>query len=135
MPARRIRVYSGGHEVTVWIYPTREAMLTAAKRYNGSQLEGDTGGVTQATRYNETGRLHSVLIRLHEGNLGTEVVCHEMHHAATAIYGSTVQGDRISRASHLNHWNEPFAYLYSNLLSRLVRRLYALGYYDATTRS
>lgn len=130
MAARRIRIYSGPHEVTVWVYPTREAMIAAAHRYNGLPRAEDTGGVTQATTY-EDGRIHSVLIRLHEGNLGTEVVCHEMHHAVTAIYGASIEGDSIDPREHLNHWNEPFAYLYSDLLSRLVRRLYELGYYHA----
>lgn len=129
MSARRIRVSSYGHEVTVWVYPTREAMIAAASRYNGSEHPDDTGGITQATTETETGRCRSVLIRLHEGNLGTEVVCHEMHHAATALYGATLEGDQVDRAEVLSHYNEPFAYLYSDLLSRLVRRLYALGYY------
>ncbi len=128
MNARRIRVSTYGHGVTVWVYPTREAMIAAAHRYNGLEHDDDTGGVTQCTTDNE-GRVGSVLIRLHEGNLGTEVVCHEMHHAATALYGATLD-DQIDRREVMNHYNEPFAYLYSDLLSRLVRRLYALGYYD-----
>ena len=128
MSARRIRVSTYGHAVTVWVYPTRAAMLAAAHRYNGNDFEDDTGAVTQATT-DLDGRVGSVLIRLHEGNLGTEVVCHEMHHAATALYGATCD-DTVDRREHLNHFNEPFAYLYSNLLASLVRRLYALGYYD-----
>lgn len=128
MPARRIRVQSSGHVVTAWIYPTREAMIAAAHRYNGGDFEPDTGGVCQRTQYKD-GRTHSVLIRLHEGNLGTEVVCHEMHHAATTIYGSSLDDDVCAREV-LDHANETFAYLYSDLLSRLVRRLYELGYYD-----
>lgn len=58
-----------------------------------------------------------------------EVHSHEMHHAVTALYGAHVP-DRLSRRAHLNHYNEPFAYLYSDLLARLVDRLHALGYYD-----
>lgn len=119
--------------MTVWVYPTREAMIAAASRYNGSEHPPDTGGITQATTYTDE-RVHSVLIRLYEGNLGTEVVCHEMHHAVTAIYGASIEGEQINPREHLNHWNEPFAYLYSDLLSRLVRRLYALGYYYDSER-
>ena len=128
MRARRIRVSSQGREVNVMVYPTREAMLAAARRYNGNEFEPDTGGVTQQT-VDQDGRTYTVLIRLHEGNLGTEVVSHEMHHAATALYGSTLDDDVPARHV-LDHANEEFAYLYSDLLSRLVRRLYALGYYD-----
>lgn len=132
MTARRIRVSSHGHEVSVWIYPTREAMLAAATRWNGNQFEPDTAAVTQAATGFETGRLYSILIRLYEGNLSTEVVCHEMHHAATAIYGDIVGTKTVGVRQHLNHHNETFAYLYSDLFSRLVDRLYALGYYPSS---
>lgn len=133
MPARRIRVYSDSHEVTVWIYPTREAMLTAATRYTGEVFPANLGGCCQQT-HDENGLTYTILVRLSADNLALDVVCHEMHHAATALYGSTLPEDTTAREV-LTHANEPFAYLYSNLLSRLVRRLYALGYYDATTRS
>lgn len=135
MSARRIRVSTHGHEVNVWVYPTRQAMISAPERYNGSTHDEDTGGITQATHYAETGRLASVTIRLHEGNLSAEVVCHEMHHAATAIYGATVVDDesdpRDHLRDHLSHYNEPFAYFYSDLYSRLLRRLRALDYDEA----
>lgn len=133
MSARRIRVQSNGHEVTVWIYPTRESMLTAATRWSGNHFEDDTGAVTQAAVDSTTREAVTVVVRLYEGALGTEVVCHEMHHAATAIYARLLP-EKIVTADEFNHYNEPFAYLYSDLFSRLVRRLYALGYYDGADR-
>jgi hypothetical protein len=114
-------------KVTCYVYDTVEEMRHAGEAYNGNDLSGALG-VTQA-RTDENGRAVSVLIRLVCGHLGTQIVSHEMHHAATALYGSCV-ADRPSRRIHLNHCNEPFAHLYSDLLHRLVDRLYALGYYE-----
>ena len=113
--------------VTVYIYETVEAMRAAGSAYNGSNLD-DAIGVTQV-RTDRTGRAVSVLVRLARGRLNTQIVVHEMHHASTAWYGAEV-GDRLSRAAHLNHYNEPFAHLHSDLTQRLVDRLYALGYYS-----
>ena len=48
-------------------------------------------------------------------------------------YSGSSETDDEPRRDVLSHYNEPFAYLYSDLYSRLVRRLYALGYYDAPT--
>lgn len=112
--------------VRVVIYDTLAELQAAGQAYNGEDLSG-AAGLTQSWGDAE-GRSLGIIVRLARGRLGTQVVSHEIHHAATAIYGSTV-GDRISRQAHLNHYNEPFAHLYSDLLSRLVDRLYELGYY------
>ena len=113
--------------VTVYVYDDLAAMRSAAEAYNGGDVS-DVLGVTQA-RTDQNGRVDTVLIRLARGHLGTRIISHEMHHAATALYGSAV-ADRPSRRAHLNHYNEPFAHLYSDLLGSLVDRLYALGYYN-----
>jgi len=113
--------------VTVYVYDRLDDMRAAAEAYNSNDCS-DVLAVTQA-RTDDTGRADSVLIRLARGHLGTRIVSHEMHHAATALYGSAV-ADRVSRTAHLNHHNEPFAHLYSDLLHRLVGRLYTLGYYS-----
>lgn len=112
--------------VTVYVYESAEAMRIAANAYNGTQND-DALGVTQC-RTDHAGRAGSVLIRLVRGHLGTQIITHEMHHAATAWYGAHV-GDRISRQAHLNHYNEPFAHLHSDLTRSLVDRLHELGYY------
>jgi S-adenosylhomocysteine hydrolase len=112
--------------VRVCVYDDVHAMRAAADGFNGT-THVDALGVTQAT-VDRSGRAVAVIVRLAVGHLGTQVVSHEMHHAATALYGAHV-GDRPSRAAHLNHFNEPFAHLYSDLLARLVGRLYALGFY------
>jgi hypothetical protein len=115
--------------VTVYVYDTVEAMRTAASAYNGTNQD-DSLGVTQC-RTDENGRVGSVLVRLVRGHLNTQIVVHEMHHASTAWYGAHV-GDRVSRRAHLNHYNEPFAHLHSDLTQHLVDRLYELGYYAAS---
>lgn len=113
-------------KVTCYVYDTLAEMRRAADSYNGTD-NTDTLGVTQA-RTNEEGRAVSVLIRLAHGHLGTQIVVHEIHHAATALYGATLP-DKVDRLDHFTHCNEPFAHLQSDLTCRLVDRLYALGYY------
>lgn len=113
--------------VSVYVYDTLAEMRRAGERYNGNELS-DALAVTQA-RTDDDGRAGSVLVRLARGYLGTQVVVHEIHHAATALYGASVD-DKIERGEHLNHYNEPFAHLQSDLTARLVDRLYQLGYYD-----
>lgn len=113
--------------VTVLLYDDLTELRRAANLYNGID-HSDSLGVTQRTE-DETGRTVSVLIRMVRGHLGTRIVSHEMHHAATALYGATLP-DQIDPRDHLHHANEEFAHFYSDLLHRLVDRLYALGYYD-----
>lgn len=128
---RHVTVASGAlgerEEVHVHIYETLSDMRSAAHAFNGSDVS-EALGVTQIYS-DENDRAAFVVVRIVRDHLGTEIVSHEMHHAATALYGAHV-GDRISRRAHLNHHNEPFAHLFSDLLSCLVRRLYRLGYYD-----
>jgi len=114
--------------VNVWVhvYDSVEAMRRAARDFNGSDCASALG-VTQAWA-DEEGRATAVVVRLARGHLGTQVVTHEMHHASTALYGAAV-GNRVSRAAHLNHYNEAFAHLFSDLCHGLVSRLYALGFY------
>lgn len=123
------RALGGREKVTVKVYETQAEMLAAASRYNGQPHTDDTLAVTQVTT-DQNGRTQSVIIRLFRGKLSTEVIVHEVHHASTAIYGAHV-GDRISRRAHLNHHNEPFAYLHGELCAKLNDRLHALGYYGS----
>ena len=113
-------------KVRVIVYDTQADMIRAGERYNGTDLTGSIG-VTQA-RVDDRGRAVGVIVRLWRDRLGTVVVSHEMHHATTALYAATLP-DRIQTRSVMHHHNEPFAYLYSDLLGRLVQRLHALGYY------
>jgi hypothetical protein len=134
MGSRRIRVSSHALDepvtVNVMVYDTREEMAAAAHRYNGCSDEGgDTLAVTQATTAASTGWTLSVIVRFTRGRLNTQIVVHEMHHAATALYGNALP-EVVRMREHFNHFNEPFAHLHSDLTARLVARLYALGYYD-----
>lgn len=133
MPHRTIVVSSQALgprlRVRVIVYDTLAEMRDAGRRYNGND-QSRAVGLTQSTA-DMSGRSVHVIVRLARGYLGTQIVSHELHHAATALYGSMV-GDRVSRQAHLNHHNEPFAHLYSDLMHRLVDRLYDLGYYPST---
>ena len=119
----RFRVASsalGEREVVhVHVYPDLEAMRAAGEAWH-PDVPDQSGalGITQACT-DEDGRATLVVVRLAEGWLTPEIVAHEMHHAATALYGAHV-GDRISRRAHLTHHNEPMAHLFSDLFARVV---------------
>ena len=112
--------------VYVHVYDTRAEMVAAGEVFSGNDLTG-SAGLTQAWT-DEDERTVAVVVRLARDHLGSQVTSHEIHHAATALYGAHV-GDRISRRAHLNHYNEPFAHLFSDLYHGLVTHLYALGLY------
>ena len=131
MKPRKLKITSNAlgeiETVTVLIYDTVQQMRDAASEFNGSD-QGEALGVTQAWVDGNL-RADRIVIRLARGHLGTQIVTHELHHATTAIYGAHV-GDRISRVAHLNHYNEPFAHLFSDMARDLVDQLHAAGYYD-----
>lgn len=112
--------------VYVHVYDSLAEMRAAATHHNGNDFE-DAAGATQAW-VSPDERAIAVVIRLARERLGVTVVSHEMHHAATALYGAHV-GDRISRRAHLTHYNEPFAYLFSDLYGSCVKRMVQLGFY------
>lgn len=113
--------------VYVHLYDTRDELVAAGEAFNGNPLT-DSAGLTQAWT-DEDGRTLAVIVRLARGHLGAQITSHEIHHAATALYGAHV-GDRISRRAHLNHYNEPFAHLFSDLYHSLIERLYRVGVYE-----
>lgn len=134
MSSRLIRLSSRAvgrkRHVKVHIYPTLDQMRTAAVRFNGHNTP-DAAGITQ-TYCDHHGTPTTPVIRLAATHLGTRIISHEIHHAATAIYGSTIP-DTTPAADELTHFNEPFAYLYSDLFTSLVKALYRHGYYDTPT--
>ena len=114
--------------VRVYVYDDLGHLRRDMTAFSGNADDDDnrTLGATQAWSDSETGLVAKVLVRLHRGHLGTQIITHELHHASTALYGAHVgDGD-----PQLNHANEPFAHLHSDLCHRLVGRLCALGYYD-----
>ena len=113
-------------KVPFYIYDDVEDLRTAARRFSGGEIEDDCIGVCQAYTY-EDGYVSGVLVRLWREQIGTQVLSHEVHHATTALYGSAVAG----ADPQLHHANEPFAHLFSDILGKLVDRLYALGYYPS----
>lgn len=128
MASRRIRISSRAlgpkYRVIVRVYDTVDEMCEAGRRFNGNDLSG-SGGITQGYITADGGFVP--VIRLARGYLSNVIVSHEMHHAATGIYGSAVRGE--PDGEHLVHVNEPFAHLYSDLYVALVNALYAHGYY------
>lgn len=143
MAATLIRVSSratGTREtVRVYVYDTLEEMRAAADRFDGGVAgEGffdDALGVTQTY---ERQRLvdgvwstvrHPLIVRLQRDRIGTTIVSHEMNHAAVELYGRTLAPDTLA-VDVLHNANEELAHLQSDLTAGLVRRLYALGFYE-----
>lgn len=139
MGARLIRISSRAtgerRHVRVYIYDTIEEMRAAGERFNGGDLS-TAGGVCQSYQTisidehgNETPKHTLLIVRLVKDRLGAAIICHELNHAATAIYGSTLDPE-VRAVDVLDNANETLAYLHSDLTERLVNRLYDLGYYD-----
>ena len=112
-------------KVPFYIYDDVEELRGAARRFSGGDDLDGCIGVCQAY-VNDEGVV-GVLVRLWREQLGTRVVSHEVHHATTALYGSATR----DVDPQLHHANEPFAHLFSDILGKLVDRLYALGYYPS----
>lgn len=110
----------------VTVYDTLRGLRCAATKFNHAGDNSETMGVTQLWAYDDDPTNVVPVIRLCRGHLGSRIVSHEVHHAATAIYGAFTQADDPG----LTHYNEPFAYLYSDLFAGLVDRLYEIGAYD-----
>lgn len=115
--------------VRVMIYNTIEEMRDAAHRWSPTEDLSKGGGYCQ-TYLDDNDRATTVIIRLARTHLTTEIVGHEIHHASTAIYASECVSDDDKALEHLHHWNETYAYLHSDLESRLTERLWAHGYFN-----
>ena len=128
---RRIQVSSRAlgypAQVRVYVYDTLEQLRAASERFNGVEVPR-AAGITQAYPDANSGAVIAI-VRLARDWLGTTIVSHEIHHAATAIYGASLPDDTTA-AEVLTHHNEPFAHLYSDLFGRLVKALYRHGYYE-----
>ena len=131
MGSRLIRVSSRAlgepRRCIVRVYDTCTEMCEAGTRFSGNDL-ANSAGITQA--YLDADKRVTVpVVRLARGRLTTQVVSHELHHAATAIYASTLAPDTLA-VDVLTHHNEAFAHLFSDLLARVAASLYRFGYYD-----
>lgn len=140
MGARLIRVSTrrtGERKtVRVWIYDTVGELRAAANRFHPSP-DGfeDAEGVCQTyvtELINGSGQIldrhEPIIVRLHRDALGVGVVTHELNHAATHIYGSTLDPDTLA-VDVLHVANETLAHLQSDLTRSLIRQLWAHGYY------
>lgn len=110
----------------VHLYDTLDEMRAAGEAYNGEPVPNALG-LCQA-RQDEHGNPFAVLIRISAEYLGTAMIAHELHHAATTIYRMDMVNEGDLASQHLTHWNEPMAHLHSDLLEGLMGRLYQLGY-------
>lgn len=124
-PLHRFTVSDRLHEERVTahvrVYATRAELHAAAHEFNGNAHDDDTRAVTQAyANRDDTWVLPIVRVHLDDdGTVPLEVLVHEMHHASTAIYGTLPR----SLAEPLTHYNEPFAYLHSNLVMGAAHQL------------
>ena len=109
----------------VTVYDTLRGLRCAATKFNHVGGHSTTFGVTQLWSYDDEPTNVVPVVRLCRDYLGSRIVSHEVHHAATAIYGAFI-GTSDPR---LTHYNEPFAYLYSDLFAKLVDTLYEMGAY------
>ena len=109
----------------VHVYATRAHLHAAAHAFNGNAHDDDTRAVTQAyANSDDTWVLPIVRVHLDDdGSVPLEVLVHEMHHASAAIYGTLPR----SLAEPLTHYNEPFAYLHSNLVMGAAHQLRRRG--------
>lgn len=121
--------------IRVYIYDTIEELRAAGERFSPGENYSDAYGLHQSYRREryEDGtwsiKSNPYIIRLWRELIGSNHVTHEVVHAAQAIYGDTLNGDeQVTEIMHGG--NEPFAYLVSDLCSRLVNRMYALGFYE-----
>lgn len=112
--------------VIVHVYRDAEALRAAARRWNPDQDWSDTVGACHAY-VDEAGAVTVPVVRLCRQHLGMGVISHELHHAASGIYGSTLTTEPA--AAVLTHFNEPYAHLFSDLARRLVVALHEHGYY------
>ncbi|MGG7510892.1 hypothetical protein [Plantibacter sp. YIM 135249] len=103
-------------------------MRAASEAYNREPVPHALG-ICQA-RNDDNGNPAGVLIRISAEYLGTAMIAHELHHAASTIYRMDCVTDGDLATDHLTHHNEQAAHLHSDLLERLMTRLYALGYYE-----
>ena len=124
-PLHRFTVSDRLHEERVTahvrVYATRAELHAAAHGFNGNAHDDDTRAVTQAyANRDDTWVLPIVRVHLDvDGTVPLEVLVHEMHHASTAIYGTLPR----SLVDPLTHYNEPFAYLHSNLVMGAAHQL------------
>ncbi|GAA2577429.1 hypothetical protein [Microbacterium binotii] len=123
--------------VRVLVYDELAEMRAAAARFTGND-PGEWAGVMGVCQtYKVEGvvdgdwvtKRQPLIVRLWRGALGSRVVTHEMSHAATELYGRTVDPE-APVGEHLHNANEVLAHLHSDITYKLVDLLYAYGYYD-----
>lgn len=116
----RIASSALGHResVAVHIYDTLEQLRAAARAWHPGEDFDRAAGVVQSV-WTDDGRVRPAVVRLTLEALQPAVICHELHHVATALYGLHV-GDGTP---DLGPANEPFAHLFSDLLDATLVHL------------
>lgn len=125
---RRIRVATSvtGHrrEVDVWVYDTQTEMLAAAAAFDprDSDWSEETHGCCQYFPYlDQDERALMAVVRLHRGHLYSDVIAHEMLHAAAhfcAIDHGNENGDYVTSGS-----DERIAHAFSELFNQAMHLL------------
>lgn len=117
------------HSVIVHVYDTVEELRVAATSYNDGGYE-DAAGICHGFGFT-LGRPPTILaiVRLCRERLSSEVVVHEMAHAAAHIYGAGALRQYSSALAHFHAANERFAFLSSDLTTAVFRQLRRRGYW------
>ena len=118
------------HGVIVHVYDTLEELRTAATNYGGADYS-TAAGVCHGFGFT-TGRAPQLmaLVRLCRGHVSSEVVVHEMAHAAAHVYGAGALRPYSRALPHMNAGNERFAYVASDLTVAVFAQLRRRGYWD-----
>lgn len=114
--------------VKVEVHDTESEMQAAAQRHARRQGQSDVdalanaGAVCQFPRewWDNDERTHLVTIRLSREQLDLTTIMHESVHAAMFLYAVDFVHDHSRARAHVNGWNEPMAYLASDIYSAII---------------
>lgn len=120
----------------VFVHPDPEHLQRAARRYTGSSFKGTLGCCHPAPvrlRYDADGTAverpyahWAGMVRLSQGHITTEIVAHEMTHAALVIYRMDVKPD-VRLGNDCRMREETLAYIVGDLIASATNALYQRG--------
>jgi hypothetical protein len=123
----------------VYIHDTAKQLRSAANHYN--RLIGSTDKLEHAVGACQSFRREKLvdgswvqlpaagIIRLTKNNLTTGVISHEATHMASNIYGHDWLEGHGAPWEDIDN-EEILSYLVGDITSKIVRKLYKLGYYE-----
>lgn len=112
--------------VRVHIYDDADTMRAGSEAWNGAPVPHALG-VTQYAYRDEHGNAGTINVRLAREHLTHVIIAHELLHAASLLYRSTLD-TRDSLYDVLDVANETFAHIHSDLYQSLLKTLTSHGY-------